>query len=436
MGLDSRVNLRVWQIVTVLLLVVGYSGYYLCRSNLSVVAARIVDELQSKGVEPADAKVRIGLIMSLGTLGYAVGKFLTGIAGDYLGGRRNFLGGMAGAVFFTVLFALGGGFPVFTLAWIGNRLVQSAGWSGMLKVSGRWFSYTSHGSILGVLSLSYLFGDAAAKAFMAELIGAGLGWRSIFLINAGILAGWFLLCLRFLKESPRAIGAEEGTANPLNVYGQSGNDPSSVGLLALIRPLVTSTSFWCVCLLSLALTLLRETFNNWTPLYFEGTVNLPPRTAAYVSAGFSFLGGCSVLLAGFLGDVLGKTGRAIIIVVGILLTSVALGLLSQTPPDRVLAGVVLVLLTGFLLIGPYSYLGGAVALDFGGKRGGATACGMIDGVGYLAGWLAGDSVARVVREWGWPTAFAVLAGVALASCAVAAVYWFLQTRPTQPLSES
>ena len=44
----------------------------------------------------------------------------------------------------------------------------------------------------------------------------------------------------------------------------------------------------------------------------------------------------------------------------------------------------------FLLIGPYSYLAGAISLDFGGKRGGATACGIIDGVGYLGGVLAGE----------------------------------------------
>jgi MFS transporter, OPA family, glycerol-3-phosphate transporter len=81
MGHDSRANLRVWQIATVLLLVIGYSGYYLCRSNLSVVASRIVDELQSQGVDPDDARVRIGTIMSLGTFGYAVGKFVTSAAG-------------------------------------------------------------------------------------------------------------------------------------------------------------------------------------------------------------------------------------------------------------------------------------------------------------------------------------------------------------------
>ena len=50
---------------------------------------------------------------------------------------------------------------------------------------------------------------------------------------------------------------------------------------------------------------------------------------------------------------------------------------------------VLVGLVGFLVIGPYAYLAGAIALDFGGKHGGATSSGIIDGVGYLGGILAG-----------------------------------------------
>lgn len=56
-------------------------------------------------------------IASLGVAAYAIGKFPAGAMADYFGGRRNFLGGMVGSVFFTVVFALSGGLPLFTLAW-------------------------------------------------------------------------------------------------------------------------------------------------------------------------------------------------------------------------------------------------------------------------------------------------------------------------------
>jgi OPA family glycerol-3-phosphate transporter-like MFS transporter len=423
--LSGSARLRLWQIGTLGLLTVGYAGYYLCRSNLSVVTPLLIDELHSQGIETADARVQLGTLVSLGTLAYALGKFCSGAVGDLLGGRSNFLGGMAGAVVCTVLFALAGGFPLFTLAWVANRLVQSFGWSGMVKIAGRWFDYTAHGTIMAVLSLSYLFGDAAARAFMGFLIGQHLGWRDVFFVNAGVLAGLLAVSLLLLKGSPREIGAAEGKANPLNLYGAAGGS-ASPGLVALVVPLLRSPAFWFACLLSLALTFLRETFNNWTPLYFKEAIRLEADTAAYLSAAFSFLGGCSVLLAGLLSDHLGRTGRAAIICIGMLLTAAALAILSLQSDD--VGAVGLVLLTGFLLLGPYSYLAGAISLDFGGQRGGATACGIIDGVGYLGGVLAGDSLARLVRAGGWSAAFGVLSAVAFVAFLVAGLFWHNQAR--------
>jgi sugar phosphate permease len=82
----------------------------------------------------------------------------------------------------------------------------------------------------------------------------------------------------------------------------------------------------------------------------------------------------------------------------------------------------LVTLVGFLMIGPYSYFAGAIALDLGGKRGSATTSGIIDGVGYLGGVLAGDSIARLSIAYGWRGAFTTLAVVVWLSSMVAFCY--------------
>ena len=91
--------------------------------------------------------------------------------------------------------------------------------------------------------------------------------------------------------------------------------------------------------------------------------------------------------------------------------------------------VVLVSLVAFLIIGPYSFLGGAMALDFGGKQGAGTASGVIDGVGYLGGVLSGDTVARVSVAFGWGGVFVVLAVVAFLTAAAGAVFWIQEARP-------
>lgn len=206
MQAGSSKRLRRWQRITVMLMVIGYSGYYLCRSNLSVALPLIIHDLGTRGINADAARIQLGFIASMGVLAYAIGKFISGGLADLLGGKRTFLGGMAGSVLFTILFALGGGFPLFTFAWIANRLVQSLGWAGLVKLTSRWFSFSSYGTVMGTISLSYLFGDAAARQFMAILIDHGIEWRGIFFIAAAVLSGLFLINKVLLQDAPMEVG--------------------------------------------------------------------------------------------------------------------------------------------------------------------------------------------------------------------------------------
>ena len=198
----------------------------------------------------------------------------------------------------------------------------------------------------------------------------------------------------------------------------------------MLAPLLRSRSFLLVCGLSLGLTLLRETFNTWTPTYFVQALSLGEGAAARASGLFPALGGVSVLLAGWLGDRFGAHGRAWIIIAGLLLATLSMiGLGPLASLVGVTGSVALVGLTGFLLLAPYSYLAGAISLDFGGKAGSATACGVIDGVGYMGGILAGGGIARVVDLAGWSGAFSALAGLAFAT-AILGVF-FLRSLPSE-----
>jgi OPA family glycerol-3-phosphate transporter-like MFS transporter len=383
----------------------------------------------TRGISPDVAKIRLGTMASWGVLAYAIGKFPSGWLADFLGGRRNFLFGMLGSIVFTVLFGLAGGIPIFTLAWMSNRMVQSLGWSGMVKITSRWFSYSTYGTVMGIISLSYLFGDAASREFMSLLIKAGLGWRGVFFTAAGTLGVLLSINLIFLKETPERMGFAEPPANPANLFQTAGDKPKPESLRSLLGTYGRSGVFWLVCLLSCGITILRETFNLWTPTYFTQAVGLTVADAAQNSALFPLFGGISVLLAGFLSDRLGKSGRAAIILYGMLLTcGVLLVLALANFGASKFVPVALVTLVAFVMMAPYSYLAGAISLDFGGKQGSATASGLIDGAGYLGGVLAGNSVARISVLWGWKGAFASLAAVAALSSLAAAFYLNHQRR--------
>ena len=421
-------DLRRRQILTVVLLFAGYAGYYFCRADLSVATPLLVEELRAHGFTPKEALIRIGDISSASVFAYALGKMLFGGLGDLWGGRRSFLVGLGGATLFTLLFVSGGTLPIFTLAWIGNRLTQSIGWAGLLKVCSRWFDYTSYGTIVGILSLSYLIGDAAARQSMGALIEHGFGWRALFYFAAAVAGILFVANFLLLRESRVEAGFREATPNPLNLFAS--NDARPASILALLKPLFFSKAFALVCVLSFGCTVVRETFNTWTPVYLRDYVGYSAGRAGSLSAIFPLLGAASVLATGMISDRLGPNGRAAILLLGLITTAAALAALMASPAgmEHAMTTLVLIGVVAFCLLGPYSYLGGAFALDFGGKQAGAVSSGIIDGVGYLGGVLAGDTVARISAAYGWRGVFITLAVVSAASAAAAGLLYLHQGR--------
>jgi len=424
-------SLRLHQASVICLLFGGYAALYFCRADLSVGTPLLVEDLARHGFSHNEAFVPTGTMASLGVLAYALGKlFLAGL-GDFWGGRRNFLIGLGGAAVFTALFAATGALPILTFAWIGNRLTQSGAWAGLIKVTSKWFDHATHGTIIGLLSISYLVGDAVARQAMGVLIRWGAGWRTVFYFAAAVAGILWLVNLLFLRESRAELGHPEAKANPHNVFGATEAAPT--GLSGLLMPLLRSRAFTVVCFLSLGSTIVRETFNTWTPVYLRDDVGYTMGNAAGLSAVFPAVGVVSVLIAGWLSDHLGSQGRSVLLFVGFTAAAVMLLLLTLVPLTASSGSPMALLLIGtvaFCLLGPYSYLGGAMALDFGGKRGGAISSGIIDGVGYLGGVLAGDSVARVSVMFGWKGVFLALSAIS-ALAALGAGYLHLLGNTTR-----
>jgi sugar phosphate permease len=417
-------SLRLRQTGVVLLLFGGYGALYFCRADLSVATPLLVEALGQHGVSHGDAIIRMGGIASSGVLAYALGKLFLGGLGDFWGGRVSFLIGLAGATVFTLMFASGSSLPLFSLAWIGNRLTQSLSWAGLLKVSSKWFDYSSYGMIIGILSISYLVGDAAARQWMGMLIEHGFGWRTLFYFAAAVSSLFLAVNFWLLRESRVEAGFVEAKPNPLNLFAGSESRPASLRLLLL--PLVRSRAFLLVCLLSLGCTIIRETFNLWTPVYLRDYLGYSMSNAARMSAVFPGVGAVSVLATGWLSDRLGVNGRSLIMFAGLAATAGALLILMtmQSSSTGSLLPLLAIGAIAFCLLGPYSYLGGATALDFGGKQAGAVSSGIIDGIGYLGAVVAGDSIARVSVAFGWHGVFVALAAVsALAALGAGCLYY-------------
>ncbi len=418
---------RRWRAITLYTLLIGYVGYYICRSNLSVGAPLMLEEFGSAGV----TKEHIGSVASFGVLFYAIGKVGNGLLADLLGGRRLFLLGAAASVVCTVLFGLvpgAGAFVLFFAIWAANRYAQSMGWVGMINVSTRWFPVERHATVMGVLSMSYLAGDAFARLYLGQSIALGLGWRGLFFLAAGTLAVIACVNVFTVRATPAEVGAQEPPANPENVYGEEGNAPEWPGLRPILAPVLRSTTFWVIAAMNFGLTLIRETFNLWTPTYLFETAGLDPGAAAITSLLFPLVGAIAAALGGVASDrVGGKHGRVLVpslIGLGALLLTLGAAPVEGNAP----LALAFICAVSFCLLIPYSFCSGVMALDLGGKRGAATVAGLIDGAGYTGGMLSGWGVGALAERMGWPAAFTTLGGVAVATLVAGLVYWWKQER--------
>lgn len=417
---------RRWQWRTAASLFAGYSAYYLCRSNLAIAAPLLIREFAGQGLN----KEMLGRIASLGVLCYAFGKVANGVLGDVLGGKKTFLLGMAGAVVATAAFGLGQGVAVFFGAWALNRLVQSMGWAGLVKTTAHWFSYRSYGKIMGLLSLSYLFGDIVAKLLLGQLLVLGVGWRGLFMAAAAGLAGVALVNAFSLKSTPESVGLPAPPGHPNSLFADaeaSVDRPASPG--RLLWPYLRSRSFQLMLVMSFGLTALREAFSFWVPTYLVEAAHLPEGAASRYSALYSLFGMVSIVGAGYFSDAWLRGRRGPLILTACVLLVPVLLLMSR-PTNTSALPLLLISLTGLLLLGPYSFLAGAMSLDAGGRQGAATASGLIDAAGYVGATLTLWLTGALAEHQGWGGAFVALALLAAATAGAALIFFRTQERPS------
>src|SRR5262249_20359504 len=155
-----------------------------------------------------------------------------------------------------------------------------------VKVASSWFESRRYGVVMALLSQSYLFGDALGRLWLGALLARGLGWRALFLAAAATLLALAVVVALVLRAGPRDGGLKEPEIAAENVYGDAGGDTRPAGLAGLVGPYLRRPDFWVVCLASFGLTLVRETFNAWTPTYLVEVFGLSQAEAAQRSAVF------------------------------------------------------------------------------------------------------------------------------------------------------
>ncbi|MDP9149145.1 MAG: MFS transporter [Myxococcota bacterium] len=404
--------MRPGQISVLVLLLVGYGSFYLCRANVEAALPLLLRE----GYD----KTHLGLLSSLATGSYAIGKVVLGAAGDKLGGRRLLLVALLGSVLCSFAFGRAEAFVGLVVFAAANRFFQSGGWGAVVHVVSRWFEPGRYGLVMGVLSTSYELGNVVALSVSAVV--SRWGWRALFIVNPllfAVIGGTVTLCLR--GEPP--IAPDSIAPRPSCREGASARPDAREETGAALPRLFARGAFWVTLAMSMLLTFMRVGFLTWTPTYLYEVSGRAEISGSIVkSAMFPAAGIVAALVVGPVSDRFGAGRRAPImaaslaVVVCLTLVLAHGGVHDALPASFLIAGI------GLFLLGPYSLLAGAVALDLAGKRGTATATGIIDGVGYLGATAAGYVLGRTSDRAGWSAAFDVLAAAAILSTVLACTW--------------
>ena len=395
------------QTTVIAALLVAYGSFYLCRANVDAALPFLARE--------GHDKTSLGLLSSVATGTYAIGKIVLGASADALGGRRLMLAAIAGSVMCTLAFGASHLLASFIVLAAANRFFQSGGWPGLVHTVSQRFEPARHGLIMGVLSTSYEFGNVCALLFSGLV--AQWGWRALFVVNPLLFAFVGGAAVLSLPSAP-------SDRAPSIASGASPARPPRESLAQVLPHLLRSGAFWTAIALSALLTFIRIGFLTWTPTFLSEISLATPGAgipgAIVKSALFPAAGVVAAPCFGVLRDRLGPGKRAPLMAASLTVVVALVLLLAHGGVRAPLAAAMLIAAIGLFLLGPYSLPAGALALDVAGRRGPATAAGIIDGAGYIGATASGSLLGSIADRAGWSAVFDVLAGASLLATLVSA----------------
>lgn len=406
---------RRWRIKIFVLTWIAYAGFYLCRKNLAVVKADLKGELGFDNIS-------LGAIDTAFLVMYAVGQFANGLLGDKLGSKITVGAGLLIAAAGNFTFGFGTTLGFLMVLYGINGYAQATGWPGLVKTMANWFSTRERGIVMGWWSTCYQLGSAGATAFAAALLGAW-GWRYAFFVPATLLGGIGLVFLLGQRNRPEDLGLPG-----IQVYHgiASAADEAATDRLplrAVWGEVLGHATVWLMGISYFCLKLVRYALMFWLPLYMVEQLGYKPVQAGFHSVILELAGFLGAIGAGYCSDKLFQSRRGP--VCALMFAGMAIALLAYTRlalmgPGWNLFGMALI---GLMMYGPDSLMTGAGAMDFGTKRGAATAAGFINGLGSIGAACQGFIVGYYSQWFGWTALFYLFVGCAVCGALVMATRW-------------
>lgn len=450
----------IYRLSILLLTFLAYTSYHLSRKPISIVknskaflnCAQKSDNTsvctswitQINGKTEQEAKTYLGLLDTSYLFSYAFFMFGSGFVAERMDLRYFLSLGMILSGIFTFLFGIAYNAGIHSLWYllaiqIALGMFQASGWPGVVSVMANWFGKGRRGLIMGLwnshTSLGNILGSLVAGAFV------NYNWGLSFTVPGMIIAGVGFLLFIFMVPKPSDVGLAESANrteveetdpenenSPLmdNKSPEDSEEPPfgrvqvigeerAIGFVGALK--IPGVIEFSLCLFFSKLV--SYTFLYWLPNLIHSESHVDAEESAILSTIFDMGGIIGGIFAGFISD---KTGNPA--------TTCALMLVAAIPSmamyDKVVTewcpitasssgiplhnacftwNIILTLITGTLVNGPYALITTAVSAELGqhpSLRGSgkalATVTAIIDGTGsigaaigpFLAGALSGD----------------------------------------------
>ncbi|KAH8371680.1 hypothetical protein KR093_008433 [Drosophila rubida] len=449
-----------------LLTFLAYACYHMSRKPISVVKSVLhgncsnaqLQDAGSCGYAPfdgPDSKTLFGMLDSAFLFSYAISMFASGFIAERVSLRYFLSMGMIMTGVFTYLFGLARTSNIHSLAYfvivqIFAGIFQTTGWPGVVTLVGRWFGKKKRGLIFGIWNSHTSIGNILGTLIAAHYVETD--WALSFVVPGIIIGAVGFLLFLFLVDQPEIVGCypqpsathERRISNdsdaddhdddeeqarrseadqvsyrptptertPILTRPQTSREHTPhgrpIGLVdALYIPGVVEFS---LCLFFTKLV--SYTFMYWLPLYIQSSSTLGPQLSADLSTLFDVGGILGAIAAGYVSDLTGMS--ATVCTVMLFFASPILLMYQQYGALSVTISVLLLIIVGIFVNGPYALITTSVSAELGqhsslegNANALATVTAIIDGTGSI-GAAVGPLLAGVISSHSWQNVFYML----------------------------
>jgi MFS transporter, OPA family, glycerol-3-phosphate transporter len=350
------------------------------------------------------SKTTLGAISGALLWSYAAGQMVNGNLADKFGGRRLMT---AGAVLSTILnwcTSFSVGTKSLAVFWGANGFVQAMGWPSGGRVISNWWGQHERGKSFGFYTFAAGLSSVLAFVTSTMIIGVlQLDWQWIFRLPVLLMLVGGITFYFVARENPRQAKI---TPPPSYTADRERVDPASEGVdtgrsFARYKAVLGNPKIWSTGIAIGFQNAARYGLLIWVPVHFlgenweEGTNAINP---IWISVALPVGMAVGALTNGQLSDRVFGSRRDRPIILFMAAGAVA-AMTMYLASLGIVAGIVVLFLTGFFVYGPQSSFW-ALCPDISGKTMAGTATGVVNFFAYLFAGAVEPLVGYVMDDTG------------------------------------